>query len=325
VAKKISLVVIFLLALSLGGYFWLGIWPPPRGEVKTFVVNQGESVVSIASRLESQGLIRNRFSFLALLALKGVSGQIQAGSFRLRKGSSMIEVINQLQQGRVDVWVTLIEGLRKEEMAIKLARETTASLDELLALMENKEGYFFPDTYLLPKKASAKYLVSILLNNFEKKWQTVRDEMGEESLTKEEVVILAALIEREAKLSQDRPIVAGILVKRWQAGWPLQVDATVQYAKANRDCFSDKGVINDCNWWPKIKKGDLKIKSEYNTYLYKGLPPGPICNPSLSAIRAVIDYQDTDYWFYLSDLSGKMHFAKTNEEHQANIDRYLSP
>jgi len=106
--------------------------------------------------------------------------------------------------------------------------------------------------------------------------------------------------------------VAGILIKRGENDWPLQIDATVQYI------LGKKG-----NWWPQINGGDLKIDSLYNTYKNKGLPPGPICNPGLASIKAVLYPQKTDFWFYLSDKTGKMHYAKTNEEHNNNIRKYL--
>lgn len=138
----------------------------------------------------------------------------------------------------------------------------------------------------------------------------------------EEVLILASIVEREVKFNNDRPIVAGILLKRLEKNWPLQADATVQYAIASAKC---KGKSAKCgNWWPKnLTREDLKIKSPYNTYLYPGLPPGPICNPGLAAIEAVLNPVGSEYWFYLSDEEGKMHYAKTAEEHEENISKYL--
>ena len=131
-------------------------------------------------------------------------------------------------------------------------------------------------------------------------------------LNKKEVLTLASLIEREAKHNEDRAIVAGILIKRGENDWPLQIDATVQYV-----------LGRERNWWPQVTKRDLNTNSPYNTYKNKGLPPGPICNPGLASIKAVLYPKKTDFWFYLSDKTGKMHYARTNGEHNANIRKYL--
>jgi UPF0755 protein len=134
---------------------------------------------------------------------------------------------------------------------------------------------------------------------------------------------LASLVEREARREEDRPIVAGILLKRWQNNWALQADATIQYEAGSKNCgIGLKG--EKCDWWEPVKKTDLGIDSPYNTYKYKGLPPTPICNPGLASIKAVIYPKETDYWFYLSDTSGKIHYARTVEEHNENIRQYLS-
>ena len=115
-------------------------------------------------------------------------------------------------------------------------------------------------------------------------------------------------------------MVAGILLKRLKADWPLQVDATLQYALANFRCSQIK---TDCNWWLIPTAADKKTDSLYNTYKYKGLPPTPICNPGLVSIEAVVYPQDSDYWFYLSDKKGQMYYARTVEEHNSNIQKYL--
>lgn len=143
----------------------------------------------------------------------------------------------------------------------------------------------------------------------------MRQDAQAASLTPDNVLILASLVEREARASADRPIIAGILLKRLRDGHPLQVDATVQYAI---------GYTHSDGWWRKeLTTDDLKFKSPYNTYINAGLPPGAICNPGLSSITAVIHPTPTDYYYYLSDKSGQMHYARTLEEHNANIARYL--
>ena len=284
------------------------------------MINRGESITSIAQRLEKEGLIRNKWVFLFYLQLNNQANKIQAGSFRFSPDNSLVQIVDQLKRGRVDVWLTILEGWRREEIAERMAEKLGIDQEEFLAATRGKEGYLFPDSYLIPVNTSAERVVAILEKNFQKKWQPLQKEAAKLELTQDQIVTLASIIEREVKFDQDRSIVAGILIKRWQAGWPLQVDATIQYAKANINCRQSS---NSCNWWPQITKADLKINSPYNTYLYRGLPPTPICNPSLASLKAVINYQPTDYWFYLSDSSGKIHFAKTLEEHQLNIKRYI--
>lgn len=263
--------------------------------------------------MEQEKLIRSSLVFQFLATKLGISRKIQAGDFRLNPKMSAEEIAKELTHGSLDRWVTIIEGLRREEIAEKLVESELEKFEkeEFLQESKNLEGKLFPDTYLFPKEADAKKIMEILTKNFQKKTPQPT----------KEVLILASVIEREARHSEDRPIVAGILLKRLEEGWPLQADATIQYAVASAKC---KAQSAKCEWWPKsLTKEDLKIKSSYNTYLYQGLPPGPICNPGLASIEAVLNSQETDYWFYLSDNQGIIHYAKTAEEHQENIGKYL--
>jgi len=298
--------LVFLVVVTAAGFWFHWAVQPRAGQaaIKIFVIRQGEATDSIVKRLYQEGFIRHPWAFKLLLYKEGIRGKIQAGDFYLSPNMSALEIAHTLTHGTLDRWVTLIEGWRSEEMAAELG----------LAASEFKkhEGFLFPDTYLIPKDASSAAVIKILKNNFNKKIAAVSPKLQETGLTLKQAIILASIVEREARLDEDRPIVAGILLKRWQNNWPLQVDATVQYA-----------LGREGNWWPKVNKEDLKVPSPYNTYLYSGLPPGPICNPGLSAIKAVINPQETDYWFYLSDSQGKMHYAKTNEEHNQNILQYL--
>ncbi|MFZ5365713.1 MAG: endolytic transglycosylase MltG [Patescibacteria group bacterium] len=284
---------------------------------KIFVVSKGESLGSVSQRLENEKLIRSSVAFQILATSQGITRKIQAGDFRLNPKMAPLEIARELTHGTLDRWVTIIEGLRREQIGQYLASnfqfpDSNFQYEEFLEQTKNLEGKLFPDTYLIPREADAKKIVEILTKNFAKKTP----------LPTREVLILASIVEREAKYSQDRPIVAGILLKRLAKNWPLQADATVQYAVGSKKC---EGRSEKCeDWWPKnLTREDLKIKSPYNTYLYPGLPPGPICNPGLAAIKAVLDPQSTDYWYYLSDKEGKMHYAKTSEEHQENITKYL--
>ncbi len=159
----------------------------------------------------------------------------------------------------------------------------------------------------------------------------IHQDIRKTGLTLNEIVILASIVEREAQNDNDRPIVAGILLKRLEIGMALQTDATIQYALATTNCLSrealakwDKPSSINCDWWPKnITNQDLKIASPFNTYLNPGLPPAPISNPGLAAIKAVVYPQKTNFLYYLSDKNGQMHYAQTIDEHNQNIQKFL--
>lgn len=319
---------IFMLGVAcLGGFFW---WQWATGPVSgqesvVFVIKKGESLGSIAQRLKKEDLIRSPFAFRLWVLANDLTRKIQAGDFRLSQEMNLGKVAAQLTHGTLDIWVTLLEGWRSEEMARGLVKNGFA-VD--MASADYPEGYLFPDTYLIPKGASQEKILEMLQNNFDKKVSdSLKNQITRRGLTLKQAVILASIVEREVRTTNDRPIVAGILVKRWQNDWPLQADATVQYAKANQTLAmieADKDFFMEFEYWPRnLTKRDLEIDSPYNTYKYKGLPPGPICNPSLASIEAVASYQETPYWFYLADLQGVTHYAKTIEKHNANIARYL--
>ena len=328
-----------VLAVLTGGFFWWHLNTSPPDSVKlaktqVFVVNKGESAASVAQRLQEAGLIRGSLTFRLLLYQ--TKTKIQAGDFRLNSGMTPREIAKELTHGTLDTWLTIIEGWRAEEITEKINSQLVTRNPQLSNELKGYEGSLFPDSYLIPKNATSGAVLKIVLANFEKKIAPLRPEINKKGLTLPQVLTLASIVEREAGKETDRPIVAGILVKRWQNDWPLQADATVQYLIGSEKCeafdpSSGRGlrsgmpeVRNEkCDWWPKISAEDLKINSLYNTYLHRGLPPAPICNPSLSAIKAVIFSIPTDYWFYLSDSQGELHFAKTAEEQAENIRRYL--
>lgn len=310
-----SLFFFVALFLFLGWFFWQPV--NREGKEQVFVIRRGEETYQIASRLEENKLIRNRHLFLLVLRQYDLVGKIQAGSFYLSRGMNVKEIAFALTKGRLDKWITIIEGLRREEIAFQVEKELGISEEEFLRASENKEGYLFPDSYLVPLNASAPQLVKIMTGNFQGRTERLWEKAEQEGLSKKEVVIIASLVEREARGQDDRYIVAGILIKRWKNKWPLQVDATVQYAKASLTINGQK------EWWSSVSGTDLKLNSPFNTYQHSDLPPAPICNPSLGSMEAVVDYKTTPYWFYLSDVSGKIHFAETLREHQENIDNYL--
>lgn len=297
-----------------------------------FSIRKGEGINKISSLLEERGLVRSSLVFKVQVWRLGLVKKIQAGDFSISPGETPTAIAWLLTKGNYDRRVILIEGLRAEEIGERLQNfGLEIDLGQWMSLIAKQEleGKLFPDTYMIKKEAKQDEIARLLFKNFEKKFTP---QLVNEALTKgidqESVLILASLLEREVAHEQDRPIVAGILLKRLAKDWPLQVDAAVQYAVGSRDCYTPgktSAPKAGCNWWPKkLTNGDLKIKSPYNTYLNQGLPPGPICNPGLSTIKAVIDPQESDYWFYLSDSGGTVHFARTIEEQSENIRKYLT-
>jgi len=252
----------------------------------------------------------------------GISKNIQAGDFRLSPAMPSRQIAQELTHGVLDVWITLPEGLRIEEQATKIEKELKFAANDVYSFDKNEfiklaeEGYMFPDTYLIPKDATAKQVVQKLRATFDQKVDVSILEDRKNNLSPEEIVILASLLEKEAKTDEEKPTIAGILVNRLKAGTALQVDATVQYAKGYD--FAAK------TWWPQVTVDDYKsVKSPYNTYLNPDLPPGPISSPGQQAISAAANPADTQYMFYLHDPSGKIHYATTAQEHNKNIQEFL--
>lgn len=323
--------LIFLVAIVL----WWSWATQPASKLqpvppKIFVIKKGESLTSVANRLDEEGLIKSSLAFKLLILAKGLAGHIQAGDFRLRPSLTTQEIAYILTHGTLDVWLTFPEGWRREEFGRRLeANLEDFDYQEFLDLTSRMEGYLFPDTYLIPKEASPSAVIKIFSKNFEKKFSPDLELAAKmNGLTKKQVIIFASIVEREAKHERDRPLIAGILLKRWRQGWALQADATVQYVVGSEKCGWEVGSgsgseSGKCDWWSPVKKDDLKIDSPYNTYKYPGLPPAPICNPGLASIKAVVYPEESDYWFYLSDPSGTVHYAKTNKEHNENIEKYL--
>lgn len=319
--RRLSIVLIFILILGVFSYLYFkeGTLPVNKNDSSTqiFVIRKGENITEIAKELESQHLIRNRIVFYLVVKRLGISKNIQAGDFRLSPSMNVYEIAKSLTKGTLDIWITIIEGLRKEEIAHIFAKEL--SFPESEFLKRAQEGYLFPDTYLIPKDATIETVISILSKNFNNKYSDeIKAQAQTQNLSQDEAVTLASMVEKEAKLNEDRQPVASVLLKRYRNDWPLQVDATVQYALAYQ--------MEERTWWKKnLTRQDLAVDSPHNTYLNKGLPPTPISNPGLASIKAVVEAdQSIPYWYYLSDSEGKMHFAETLEEHNENISKYLN-
>jgi UPF0755 protein len=320
----------FVVFAILASFWWIeNTKPVSADETKIrFVIPKGYGASQIAAKLEENNLIKDALAFKVYVQLTGHAGKIQAGEYDLSSNLNLVNLINTLLKGPSEIWVTIPEGLRKEEIALKFvvglekgSDEKGPFIAEFLEASKQKEGFLFPDTYLLPKDATGEKVVSILEATFNKKISDFEEDINASRHSLNQIITMASLVEREAKTDEERPIIAGILYKRYEAGWPLQVDASLQYAVASSRCQVE---IAQCdNWWPILTKEDLEITSAYNTYKYPGLPTGPISNPGLASIKAAVYPQESDFWFYLHDSKGQIHYAKSLEEHNLNIGKYL--
>lgn len=318
--KRLTVLVIVLLVL-LGSFFIFyreGTLPVDKNDTSSqiVVVRPGEGMIAIANTLSKEGLIRNKAAFYLVVKWLGVEKNIQAGDFRLSPSMDAYEIAKSLTHGTLDVWVTLIEGTRKEEIAQVLSQKL--DIPETEFLKDAREGYLFPDTYLVPRDATADAVLQILYKTFDEKYTAeLRQAVRARGLTEDEGVILASIVEKEASNPEDRQQVASVLLKRLRNGWPLQSDITIEYAVGYQP--------DTKTWWKAdLTVDDLAIDSPYNSYLNKGLPPTPVSNPGLTSLEAVANADPTTpYWFYISDKNGNMHYAKTHEEHEANVKKYL--
>jgi UPF0755 protein len=320
---KISFIFLTALLGMLGFVGWFGYQAmqpiqPQQREAITFVIPKGQAVSVVATRLEEEELIRNALVFRILAKVDGFESGIQSGSFKLSQAMSPLEIGRALTNGSEDTWVTLLEGWRVEEIAASLASEDLPFFDEqeFLSLAQSDEGRLYPDSYLLPKEFTAEQIHALLTRTFETK---ISDGLAEEIDASDrnfnDVLVMASIVEREGRGYEQMRQVAGILWNRVDIGMAIQADATLQYI-AGYDPIEK-------SWWSPPDVAVKSVDSLYNTYLYTGLPPKPIANPSFDAVKATLNPAESDYIFYIHDRQGTMHYATTLDEHNRNINQYL--
>jgi len=314
---------LFLVVILAGLKFYIDYLLSPvdaqKTTLQTFVVESGESTLGVAQRLEKEGLIKSANVFAILARSRKSQGQIQAGEVELSPSLNASETLKKLMLGVSDKRTTLVEGWRVEEMAQELNSKLKIEKSDFLAVA--KEGYMFPDTYYFSPKASASDVADVMKDNFNQKYdEKLQAKIKKLGLSVDEGVILASIVEREARSEEDRKMVASILLKRFNIGMPLNADATVQYALVPQGAKSPPAG----GWWKRyLTRDDLKIESAFNTYLYPGFPPAPIANPGFSSIQAVAEANTaTPYLYYYHDPQGRSYYAKTLEEHNENVVRY---
>ncbi len=311
--------VIFFCFAAAAAYFVFELMPvvgSGASAAQNFEIKSGDGFREIVAGLASQNLIRSRMAFEFLSILTGSAGKLKPGIYELNQGMSASEILNELVAGiHREVSVRIPDGASVYDIDRILSDAGVISSGSLVTLSsEDKiEGKLFPDTYIFLTGSDTKDVVQKFLANFEVKAAPLLDG----GVDAETNLIIASLVEKEVPDYKDRQIVAGIIEKRLKASMPLQIDATICYIKA----VSAYPDVSSC--YP-LTALDFKTESPYNTYLYGGLPPGPIGNPGLSAINAVLSRRSSSYWYYLSDpKTHKTIFSKTLDEQAQNRVKYL--
>ena len=316
---------------------------PSDGSEVTFVIEPGESVSQVADSLQDAGLIRDATVFRRLAQYHGADSSIEAGVYALRPNMTMEEIMDELQHGRIaTITVTIPEGWRSEEVAALLEESGIVPAEAFLQVVRGGidvldttsygflmdrpegsppglEGYLFPDTYQFPKESEPTRVVEIMLQNWDRRVSAdLREKAAARGMTLYEVVTLASIVEREAVVDEERATIAGVYLNRLARDMRLEADPTVQYA-LGQDAATGR-------WWTPLTTDQVQnTDSPYNTYRVEGLPPGPICNPGLAAIQAVVNPEPTDYIYFVANKragDGSHVFALTFDEHVANVQQY---
>jgi len=300
-----------------------------NGNEQPFTIEPGESVPSISLRLEEVGLIRSAAAFRSYLIYTGLDTSIQAGDYMLSPALSTIDIARELQDATPEqVNFVILPGWRMEEIAASLLTSgLEITPEEFLAAASSAppglgflpasvstEGFLYPDIYILPRETTAQQLVGEFLRNFGLHLTTdLREGFARQGLDTFQAVTLASIVQREAVIPEEQPQIASVFINRLNVGMKLDSDPTTQYALGYNPIQG--------TWWSNpLSATDLQVDSPYNTYLYAGLPPGPIANPSLTALRSVAFPAETPYYYFRArcDSSGLHEFAVTFEEHLQN-------
>jgi UPF0755 protein len=329
--RRIATILAVLILAAAGGAFWIRqrLVTPYRafdGGERLVEVPVGTSEGEIARRLADAGVVPDAFTFRVAAWLAHADRRLQAGEYRFLEPATPGEIVSRLARGDVDTrGITFPEGLTIHEMASIFERsglgtaaefEQAASDGALAASFDpdarTLEGYLFPATYALDRRAGASGAVSAMLAQFERVFDaTLQAAAAAQHLSVREAVTLASIIEKETAQPDERPLVSAVYHNRLEAGIPLQCDPTVIYA-----------LMLTRDWNGNITKQDLQINSPYNTYRYAGLPPGPIASPGRTSLDAAVHPADVKYLYFVSRNDGTHVFASTLEEHNRNVAKW---
>jgi UPF0755 protein len=304
-----------IVGIVVGIIFYFAFLSAPFSFHKdtTITIPDGASLSSTATILKEDHIIKSKIVFIYWLKILGNDDSIKSGDYLFSKSENVFSVAKRVVKGDyglMPVRVTIPEGLNSFEIAEILVK-TLLHFDKekFLILAQKKEGYLFPDTYFFVPNQTEEMVVRYMVDNFERKIKSIQSDIDKFKKPVDQVVTMASIVEDEGRTVETRRTIAGILWKRLDKGMPLQVDATFKY-------INGKTTFD-------LTKADLALKSPYNTYLYKGLPPTAITNPGLTSIEATINPIQTPYLYFLTDSEGVMHYADTFEQHVANKQKYL--
>ncbi len=304
-------VAVLLLIIIFSWVFFIPVSHFPVGKI--IEIPSGTTLSGVSDILKKEGVISSGFLFRVYVKIFAGNRPVLSGSYLLDERQSLVGMADRLISGnfhvsRIKILVT--EGMDVQSISEVLASSSPAFQQaKFLETAQKMEGYLFPDTYFFFSTVSPEEVISVMRENFDTKTTTLNAKIRSSGHTLQEIITMASIIEREAVTPKDRRIISGILWKRISLGMPLQVDATFSY-------INGKGSA-------ELTASDLKIDSPYNTYVYRGLPPGPIANPGFDTILSALEPVKTPYLYYLSDDSGVMHYAKTFSEHVVNKTKYL--
>ncbi|MBV8245099.1 MAG: endolytic transglycosylase MltG [Candidatus Eremiobacteraeota bacterium] len=329
---KLARIVAITLLLSGATVALAGIWfryaiygdqRLPVAQVDV-IVPRGDDFRQIAGLLRERGVIDDVPAFLILARLRHADSDVHAGGYRFPAHMSESDVLEALRTGgaQVAVWVTVPEGFTAHQIAQRLSEARLGSADSFERYFlhhsivvggtrtANLEGFLFPSTYLMPLGATPEQIAKVMTDEFARELPRDAGQRARKvHLSVPAVVTLASLIEREAKADGERPLMAGVYYNRLRIGMPLEVDATIEYVFPEHKS--------------EITRADLQIDSPYNTYLHTGLPPTPIANPGRPSLWAAFHPQASAYLYYVYKGNGHHAFARTLQEHNANVERYL--
>ncbi|MBA2305092.1 MAG: endolytic transglycosylase MltG [Acidobacteria bacterium] len=324
-----SVLLIFAALVAAGAWLYTDLGRPYQGyaTAEQFVeIPPGASTAGMARRLADAGVVRTGQSFRLAVWLRGSGRRLQAGEYRFDRPMAAPEVVDMIARGEVYVRaVTFREGLTVREMASVFEQGGFGTAAEFLAASKKAalvagldpsardlEGYLFPDTYTLPRRATAADLVERMVNRFQKVMaDDLRNKAAARGLSVRQLATLASLVEKETAKADERPVVAGVYTNRLRIGMGLQCDPTVIYALMLAGRYDGN-----------IRKGDLQIDSPYNTYRYAGLPPGPIAAPGEASLQAAAAPADVPYLYFVSRNDGSHVFSTTLDEHNRNVREF---
>ena len=313
----VGILAAVVLGILLAFYSLILLWPQgnPYDSVKV-TIPKGASLKEVSTTLQDYNIIRNERSFLLAVKTLGYEKDMPAGRFKLVKASTNFDIIDQLVNGiQVNKRVTILEGWTIDVIAEELHDKIGIDQDEFKSACTNElllwkwgisektvEGYLFPNTYLFSEEEDVQDIIGRMINEYKQRITLeFRDRMQELGMDEKEIITLASIIEGEAIYDKERAVISGVYHNRLNIGMRLQADPTIQY------------IINDSP--RRLLNKDLKIKSPYNTYLNKGLPPGPINNPGIESIKAALYPAETDYIYFVARGDGYHTFSRTKEEH----------